>query len=245
MFPITSEINRGAQSILPMGSALYYPAVFTNTREEMLAARNTAWFGVALTMSPTCDLSGSDVVKLLNYTCINRDFGNLKIGGSRHVLMCNDKWQIITEGVLLRTEETKYRAYWLYPVLGYYVNKLGLDVQVEMINNEFTFQLDGPKSLEILEKAARTDIHNLKFGKNTKIEIAGVPILVYRLGMSGGLAYEMHGTMDQADKVYTAILEAGQEFGIVRQGYNHYNLNHTQAGYPNTAIHFCFVLEGN
>ena len=252
MYPATSEINKGALSLMPLGSGDsfgmgFYPLVFTTPQEEMLACRKGAWLGVALTISPTYDLTGPDVVKLLNHASINRDYAKLKVGRSRLVIMCNDQGQVITEGVLLRTSEENYRSYWLYPFLGYYVSTMGLDVTATPVLDEYTFQLDGPTSLQIVERAAKRDLHDLRFGGNTQIEIAGTPVLIYRLGMSGALAYEMHGKLADADVVYGALLEAGKDLGIVRQGYNQYNLNHTQAGYPNTAIHYWypFITSGD
>jgi len=120
------------------------------------------------------------------------------------------------------------------------VDSLGMDVHGEWVLNEFFFQIDGPKSLEIMEKASQCDLHDLKFAQNKHITIAGIETSIHRLGMSGCLAYEMHGDINDAETVFSAIVEAGEEFGIRKLGFEQYCHNHTQGGYPNQWIHFWY-----
>ncbi len=216
------------------------PVAYTGPEDELLACRKTAWLGCFLNLSPVYDIWGPDAVKLLNKVCVNRDFAKLNIGGSRHAILCNDKGQMLADGVLMRKSEDRYRSYWLAPVLSYYVDTMGMDVQGEWIFNEFFFQIDGPKSLEIMEKAAHCDLHDLKFAQNKEIEVSGVKANIHRLGMSGCLGYEMHGDMKDAETFYGAVVKAGEEFGIRRLGFVQYCRNHTQAGYPNQWIHFWY-----
>ncbi|MGI6230990.1 MAG: hypothetical protein ACOYJL_08835 [Tractidigestivibacter sp.] len=253
MFEPDGNINSGALMLMPFFPYMsenpkgkYMGAFYTGPRDELLAARNTAWLGYALCASPVYDVWGPDLCDLLNRVCVNRDFKRLKIGGSRHALFCNDRGQLLADGVLMRLDENLYRSYWLAPVLSFYVEvmapKWGLDVHGKWITNDFFIQIDGPKSLQIMEKAAHKDLHHLKFAQHDHIEIAGQPVTIHRLGMSGCLAYEMHGDMKYVEDVYGAIYEAGKEFGIRKLSWPNYTLNHTQGGYPNQWIHFRYPL---
>lgn len=246
MFSIDSSINQGAPLLFNFGNSTCAPLMFTSPQDELLACRNGAWLGCFLTLSPVYDISGPDVVKLMNYVSVNRDYAKLKVGGSRHTILCNEKGQMLADGVLMRLEEDLYRSYWLAPVLAYYVETLGFNVQGKWVYDEFFLQIDGPRSLEIMEKVSGTNIHDLKFAQHKFIEIKGIPTSIHRLGMSGSLAYEMHGPMKDIDTVYNAIVEAGQEFGIKRLGLVNYCRNHTQGGYPNQYIHFYypFLING-
>ena len=241
MFNIDSSINRDAKLFLRQGSG-FFPSVVTSPREELLACRETAWIGSFLNISPVYDISGADAVKLLNYVCVNRDFSKLKIGGSRHALMCNDKGQLLADGLIIRRDEQTFRTYWLAPVLAFYADTLGMDVKGTWIRDEYFFQIDGPKSLQILEKATKTDLHDIKFAQKRNVQIAGTNMTIIRLGMSGSLAYEVHGDIKNADLVFETILNAGEEFGIKRLGFNTYCRNHTQGGYPNQWIHYWYPL---
>lgn len=239
MFTPNGPINGDARALLPMKGG-YMPLRYTNPEDELLACRKTAWLGCYLNLSPVYDIWGPDTVKLLNYATVNRDYAKLKIGKSRHAIFCNEKGQMLADGVLMRMDENVYRSYWLAPVLAYYVDTLGLDVHGKWVHDDFFFQIDGPKSLEIMEKTCQEDLHDLKFAQNKKVTIAGVPCTIHRLGMSGCLAYEMHGPFSEAEKVYGAIYDAGVEYGIRKLSFPNYCRNHTQAGYPNQWIHFWY-----
>lgn len=222
------------------------PYLFTGTRDELLAARDTAWLGTFLNgLSPVYDLSGPDAVKLLNRVAVNRDFAKMPVGGSRHALLCNEDGYLLSDGVIMRTDENTFRSYWVAPPLAYYAEKKapewGLDVTGKWVTDEFFIQIDGPKSLEIMERAAHQDLHFLKFAKHTNIEVDGVPVRIHRLGMSGALAYEMHGDMRFVEQVFDAIYQAGKDLGIRKLGYASYTRNHTQGGYPNQYIHFWYA----
>ena len=53
----------------------------------------------------------------MNYVSVNRDYSTLKVGGSRHTIMCNEKGQMLADGVMMRVDENRYLTYWLDPVL--------------------------------------------------------------------------------------------------------------------------------
>lgn len=216
----------------------FRPYQFTSPKDELLAARKTAWLGCYLSGSiGRLELWGSDAAKFLNQVFVNRDYSKLKIGGSRHALICNEIGQIMASGVINRLEVDYFQTYCLAPIITYYLDKTNLDVQYKYVD-EYMYQIDGPKSLEILEKACECDLHDLKFGQNKSVQLCGTEMLVHRLGMSGALAYEVHGAPEHADIIYKAIREAGQEFGIKPLGVRNYCSNHTPGGYPNQYIHF-------
>ncbi|MDO5794927.1 MAG: hypothetical protein Q4Q00_12160 [Turicibacter sp.] len=241
MFTLNGPINSNVNLLLKMGKG-FMPYVVTSPKDELVACRETAWLGSFLNVSPVYDISGPDVIRLLNYISVNRDYSKLKIGSSRHAILCNEKGQMLGDGVIIRKEDNLYRTYWLAPVLAYYVDTLGMDVQGKWVFDEFFFQIDGPKSLEIMEKATQCDLHDLKFAQNKKVKIDGIDTTIHRLGMSGCLAYEMHGDMKDAERVYGVIVDAGKEFGIRRLGFGNYCRNHTQGGYPNQWIHYWYPL---
>lgn len=245
-FGIDSVINKDAYTIQYRGErGGYLPFEISGAFNETLAARETAWLGVSLCGSPTFEIWGPDAVKFLNYHCVNRDWGKLKPGASRHAIMCNEKGNMIADGVAYITEEGHYRTYWLAPMIAYYAENSDMDIQYkDVTNEEYFFQIDGPKSLEIMEKACQCDLHDLKFAHNKVVTCAGSPMIIHRLGMSGALAYEMHGAPEFAEAVYSKICEAGEEFGLVRAGIRSYTMNHSQS-YVNQNIHFLFDLDNS
>ncbi|WP_353987273.1 hypothetical protein [Ruicaihuangia caeni] len=231
-------IAEGASTYRPMGSSIT-PFEYAGWRRENLAAKESAYLGTSLHGgSPVYDVAGPDALEFLRSVCIN-SFKNFEVGQIRHAVMCNDEGQILTDGVIARIDEETFRSYWLAPVLEYRVLHTDLDVTgVDQSANEFFFQLAGPRSLEILEKAAQEDLHDIRFGRHRMTSIAGASVRVIRLGMAGTLAYELHGDMADTEPVYAAIMDAGQDYGLVKQGRVSYLMQHTESGFPNINLHY-------
>ena len=220
---------------LPMGG--YQPLQYTSPKEEHLAARTSAWLGTSLTNMGAFDIVGPDAVRMLNDQCVNRDFAAMKIGGSRHAVMVDENGWLNSSSVLIRTGEESFRTYCLYGIIPAMMSG---QYDVQFIPRDiFIYQVDGPKSLQIVEKAFQTDFHDLKFAQNKYAEVKGYKLLVHRLGMTGALAYEIQGEPEAADVIYDLLIEAGEEFGMKRLGIRQYMGGgvHTPGGYPNQIIH--------
>lgn len=240
-FRLDGPVFEGARCIINL-FGIFLPGDFTGPEDELLAGRRTAWLGVCLNCTPVYDVYGPDVITFLNRTCVNRDFSTLDYGFSKHVLICNEQGKMLADGVMIKVGDNRFRTYWLAPALQYFVESSGLNVKGEYVD-EYFYQIDGPKSLEIMEEACQCDLHDLKFARNKKARIAGKEVLVHRLGMSGALAYEVHGPAEDAEVVYIRLWEAVEQFGGRRQGILNYGIvNHTVAGYPNQFQHFWYPL---
>ena len=240
MFKPDSKVYEGSITKLQFGPAVV-PYEFSGPRDEYLACRRSAWLGSALNTTPIYDVTGPDAEILFNKVCVNKDFRLMKVGNSKHALICNDKGQMLADGVIMKLDDNLFRTYWMAPVLQYYVMTCGLDVKGEYKVDEFFLQLDGPKSLEILEEATQSDLHDVKFAHNTKRSIAGKPVVIHRLGMSGALAYEIHGNSSDVEEVYDVLRGLLFQNDGRLQGFRNYcTINHTPAGYPNQNVHFIY-----
>ncbi len=229
----------GAVTLIPQGPGLIAPHSYSGVEDEIKAYQTSAWIGTSLMNSPVYDVCGPDAVKLLNSVCTN-DFSTLGMAGIRHAVMCNEKGQILTDGVAIRIGEERYRTYWLDPVISYYVESSDLDVYGEDVSGtEYFIQIDGEKSLEILEDAFQANLHDIKFGRHRIQNVDGKDVRVIRLGMSGNLAYEIHGDIADYEEIYNKVWASGQKFGARKLGLQAYNLfNHTEAGFANINLHY-------
>ena len=239
MFPPNSPVYEGASLLFPMMPGVMLPYEYTGVGDEVIAAKESAWIGTQLMTSPIYDVKGPDAVRFLNSICVN-DFTKLGYKGIRHAVICNDKGQILTDGVVIRLEENTYRTYWLNPPIDYFLQGSGMNVTGEVITGqEYFIQIAGEKSLEILEAACETSLRDIKFATHGMTTIAGCQMRVLRLGMTGNLAYEVHGPMADFETVYRRIWEVGQTFGAKKLGMLAYSgPNHTEAGFPNILIHY-------
>lgn len=59
------------------------------------------------------------------------------------------------------------------------------------------FQIAGPTSLLVLEKAAGESLRDIRFLHFRDSSINGIRTEVARIGMSGNLAYELHGPIEE------------------------------------------------
>lgn len=233
-----NAILEGAFTKIEIGPMMF-PYEYTGYRDEIMASKSGAWIGCVLCCAPVYDVKGPDAVKFLNSICVN-DFSGLKtVGRIRHAIICNEKGQMLTDGVVIKVADDTFRTYWLNPVIEYYLKNSGMDVQGEDISfKEYFYQIDGVKSLEILERASESDLHDVKFARTRMIKIAGKDVRLIRLGMTGTLGYEIHGPAEDGDEVYRKIWEVGQELGLKKLGWEAYCMSHTEGGFPNIYIHY-------
>lgn len=214
------------------------PYEYTGYKDEILASKSTAWFGTVLNNSPIFDVKGPDAAKFLTSICIN-NFSAMKEGSIRHAVLCNEKGQILTDGVVMMIGKDHFRTYWLSPIIDYYASVSDLDIKgIQMTGKEFFFQLAGPRSLEILEQVTLSELHDIKFAKHKMTKIGDVDVRILRLGMAGTLGYEIHGDMDMCYEVYEKIWEVAEKFEAKKLGQVAYTMNHTEAGFPNINMHY-------
>jgi glycine cleavage system aminomethyltransferase T len=236
---LNSPLYDGVTLIAPAGPGMLLPYEFDGVRVEAAACRDAAWIGTQLMITPIYDVKGPDAVRFLNSVCIN-DFTKLGESGVRHAVICNERGQIMTDGVVIKLAEQHYRTYWLNPPLEFLLQTSGMDVQGEdMSFTEYFIQVDGERSLEILERACGHDLHDIGFARHRMTKIGDKDMRVLRLGMSGGLGYEVHGPMADFDEVYSRLWAAGQPLGAKKLGMHAYaSFNHTPGGFPNIFIHY-------
>ena len=239
-----SPMFEGAASIMNLfGKKL--PWLYTSVQDEFLACRRSAWLGVNLLTTPVFDITGADAAAVLEGICTNKGFADMATGRSKHALICNERGHLIADGVIMKRDEG-FRSYWLAPVLQYFVlgaKAQGADVDGAYVADEYFLQIDGPKSLQILEEATGTDLHDIAFARNKTVKCCGTDMVVHRLGMSGCLAYELHGNIDDFDTVYAHIRKILEKYDGRPQGVASYGIvNHTPGGYPNQLQHFCYAL---
>jgi len=213
---------------------------YTGWRDEALSWKRTASLHGHLNPTPTVRVSGPDAQRFLQSVCVN-SFNKLAVGASRHAVMTDDAGRVAGHGMLVRTDEQEFLTYWLAPYLVYRAlaaQAAGWDFTIEDLTGQvFLFQLGGPRSLEILEDAAQENLHDIAFLRQRTARIAGEEVSVLRVGMSGMLAYEIHGALPAAQKVYQAIYDAGLPMGIRKIGIQAYMCNHTESGFGQAYFH--------
>lgn len=65
-----------------------------------------------------------------------------------------------------------------------------------------------------------------------------MPVRVLRFGMTGGLAYEVHGNTEDAVAVHKRLVEVGNKYGIRLLGLQAYMMSHTFGGSWQFGMHY-------
>ena len=176
------------------------------------------------------NFKGPDVLKLFELMCVN-NFEKFSIGTMKHAVMCLDSGLIASHGILQRNDEDDVRFFagGPWPIFKAVTSKLRVEFSVP---RSYLFQVAGPTSLQTLERACDESLADVAFLRFRKTKIAGKEAEIGRIGMSGNLAYELRGPIEDGAAVYDAVFKAGKELGIERLGWRTYLVNHVEGGFP-------------
>jgi vanillate/3-O-methylgallate O-demethylase len=234
--------NHGDWSLLcQLMPGIVIPYEYSGWRDEVESWKGSAYLASNLNPTPTFRISGPEATRFLSDHFVN-SFANFRVGAAKHGIMCDEEGLLMMDGVILRTGEDEYYTYWISPYIDYVFMNAKYDAVGENISGKaFLFQVAGPKSLEILDRAAGENLHDIAFLGHRLAKIAGHRVRILRLGMAGTLAYEVHGDIEDAQDVYDAIWGEGQPFGMRKLGSRAYLLNHTEDGFPQAYYHFPYA----
>ena len=94
--------------------------------------------------------------------------------------------------------------------------------KVENLSDDFTqIAIQGPKGVDLLQKLTDADLSTVKFYWVTRGTVCGLKnILIARTGYTAEDGFEIYVPADEATSaiVWNAVLEAGEEFGVVPCG---------------------------
>jgi sarcosine oxidase subunit alpha len=172
-------------------------------------------------------LKGPQAVDLLERLYPNR-FSDLRVGRLRYGAMLNDEGVILDDGTVFRSNEDDYfvtvttgNTAALERWITWWNADWRFDVQILNVTGAFAaVNLAGPRAREVMQRLTDSDVsaEGLPYMSGARLDVAGVPALVLRLGFVGELGYEIHFPSMYGEDVWNAIMEAGREHGIAPFG---------------------------
>lgn len=203
------------------------PESYGDPAEEYRAVRERVGLIDVSTLGKL-ELRGRDVAEFLEFVYPNR-FRKLAVGRVRYGVVCDESGIIVDDGTIARLDEERY---FLTTTTG---NAAGVDswfrwwladrVDEEVRLTNVTgglaaMNLAGPRSREVLEKICDEDLTTeaLPYLSASQFMVAGVPAIVLRIGFVGELGYEIHVPGQFGLHVWNALMEAGDDQGIVPFG---------------------------
>jgi len=218
------------------------PAQYTNWIDEQLSWKETCYVGSWSSFANLL-LQGPDAEELLADLSIN-SFAEYPIGGGKHLVQCDEDANVVAEGVLVREGEETFvvhgvPCYWT----AYNLETGDYDADYEF-RDTFNYGIQGPNSIQVLDALADHELRDVGFMHSGPIEIAGVDVTAVRFGMSGEIGFELHGPGEYAEKVWDAILEAGEEYGIRRLSSGTSSINQLESGIASRVRDFVSAIFG-
>ena len=165
-------------------------------------------------------VKGPKAVELLQRITTN-DVSNLEDGHAQYSCLPNDKGGIVDDLIIYRFDAENYLLV---------VNASNIDKDWKWINQHNTegailydasdetslLAIQGPKAMATLQKLTDTDLSTIGFYTFRRATVAGVPdVIISATGYTGEKnSFEIYFANDDAEKLWKALFEAGEEFGI-------------------------------
>ena len=177
------------------------------------------------------DLRGADVPKLLELVYVNR-WESLKVGRVRYGTMVAEDGVVSDDGVtgrlgedhwLMTTTSSGAGAIWEMLEDWLQTYRPDWDVHVTPVTGGLTsINVAGPKSRELLERLVDgVDLgpEDFPYFSVRRGTVAGVPdCVIWRIGFTGELSYEVHVPSGHALHVWESLLSTGEDLGAAPFG---------------------------
>ena len=202
------------------------PLHYGSPDEECVAVRERVGIIDVSTLGKL-DVVGSDAGALLDRLYTHR-FSDLPVGRIRYGLMCSDNGTILDDGTVTRTAEDSYfvtttsgNADVVEEWFNWWQAGSGWCAHVtNMTSGAAAINVAGPRARETLSKITGIDLspQAFRYMRSFRGEVAGIPCLLLRIGFVGETGWEVHFPSEYGEYVWSALMQAGQEFGIAPFG---------------------------
>ena len=169
-------------------------------------------------------LSGPNALAMLQYVSSN-DASALFPGKAQYTCFPNGRGGIVddfiiycfsTEKYLLAVNAANIEKDWNH--LCSVAPKFGVEVGRDLVNaSDATCQLaiQGPKAMEVMQKLCEEDILSMEYYTFKQIAVAGIPdAILSTTGYTGSGGCEVYVPNEYGDKLWKAVFEAGEPYGI-------------------------------
>ncbi|MEJ7795602.1 MAG: 2Fe-2S iron-sulfur cluster-binding protein [Nocardioides sp.] len=208
------------------GGAWVRPDHYGDPAGEVTAVRQGVGM-IDVTPIGKLDLRGPDVPRLLNLVYVNK-WSQLGIGRVRYGVMCSDDGVVIDDGVTGRLGEDHYLmsttssgagAVWEWLELWLQTEHPEWQVHVTPVTTAYaSINVAGPRSRELLQRVvddidlAPEDFPYMGVRTGT---VAGVAeCVLWRIGFTGELSFEVHAPAGHGLHVWESLWEAGAHLGV-------------------------------
>lgn len=212
------------------------PVQFSSIKAEHEAVRTKAGLFDVSHMGEVL-VSGEGALSYLQKLMTN-DVSKLKNGQAQYTAMCYENGGTIDDLLIYKRGENDYllvvNASNIDKDLEWMNQHKTADVNIEDLSSEYALlALQGPASQEILQKLTAEPLAEIKFFRfKENVEVGGHNVLISRTGYTGEDGFEIYGSPEAISALWPAILEAGENEGVVPAGLGARDTLRFEAGLP-------------
>lgn len=234
--PLFEEHKKLGGKIIDFGGWAL-PVQYSGIKEEHEAVRTAAGLFDVSHMGEI-EVTGRDAEKFLQKLFTN-DLSKMKDGKAQYTLLCNENGGTIDDLLVYKLHDeafmlvvnaanTKKDYEWLMK------HKEEGDTEITDRSSEFALlALQGPKSLEILQKLTPESLNEIpSFGFKQDVTVGDTKVLLSRTGYTGEDGFEIYARADDAVSLWNKILDAGIEEGLKPCGLGSRDTLRFEAGLP-------------
>jgi vanillate/3-O-methylgallate O-demethylase len=240
----TVELLRNSQ----IGAYIYpvVPYEFSNWRREQRAWRESAVLFDQSHHMVNLFLRGPGAIKLISDTGIN-SVENFPVDMAKQFVPCTPSGHVIGDGILFHLDDEEFVWVGRAPAanwLEFQARTGDYDLEVEkddrspsrpygkaVTRKYWRFQIQGPNAWQVIEKVNGGPVEQLKFFRMAHMNVGGQQVRTLRHGMAGEPGLELWGPYETYDETRAALLEAGEEFGMLPCGARAYASNTLESGW--------------
>ena len=197
---------------------------------EYHAVRNSA---ATFDVSPLYKylIRGSDAERLLNRV-VTRDVSKCAVRQVMYTTWCDEAGKVMDDGTLQRLDRDVFRLTTNLPNLRWLSDAaMGLRVTLEDVSSSTAaLALQGPNSREILKSVCDAELDEVKFFRLTFSRVGDIPVTISRTGYTGDLGYEIWVDAQFAVRLWDALIEGGEPYGITPAGILALDIARIEAG---------------
>lgn len=220
------------------------PAEYSNWRVEQRAWQQTCVLFNQSYHMVDLEVTGPDAFAMLNYLGIN-SFAGFIPDRAKQFVPCTPDGYVIGDVILFYLEENRFNLVGRAPTIEwveYHAASGKWNVKVERDERtavrkdpenrkNYRYQIQGPNSMKVMEKALGHAPPDLKFFHMTRFTIGGCEVRALRHGMAGQPGFELFGPWADRETVRQALIEAGREYGLTLVGGRTYSSNTIESGW--------------
>ena len=220
------------------------PAEYSNWRVEQRAWQQTCVLFNQSYHMVDLEVTGPDAFAMLNHLGVN-SFAGFIPDRAKQFVPCTPDGYVIGDVILFYLEENRFNLVGRAPTIEwveYHAASGKWNVKVERDERtavrkdpenrkNYRYQIQGPNSMKVMEKALGHAPPDLKFFHMTRFTIGGCEVRALRHGMAGQPGFELFGPWADGETVRQALIEAGREFGLTLVGGRTYSSNTIESGW--------------